>query len=60
MLAAHRAMVVKQEQALQRAKAEQQRAQVVAKRKMLLQKGKAGKKSSCQRAQDPDEGKALT
>lgn len=54
-LAAHRAKVSKQERELQRAKAEQQKAELAAKHKMIQKERAANadvKQSSC----DPDEG----
>lgn len=58
-LAEYRAKVMKQERELHRAKAEQQKAELAAKRKLLLRRERAarqGSPSTC----DPDEGNATT
>ncbi len=54
-LAEHRAKVSKQERELQRAKAEQQKAELAAKRKMI-QKERAAKADVIASSCDPDEG----
>ena len=54
-LAEHRAKVSKQERELQRAKAEQQKAELAAKRKMI-QKERAAKADVTASSYDPDEG----
>ena len=58
-LAQCRAKVMKQERELIRTKAEQQKAEMAAKRKLLLQREKAARQGS-PNACDPDEGNATT
>ena len=58
-LAECRAKVMKQERELIRTKAEQQKAEMAAKRKLLLQREKAARQGS-PNACDPDEGNATT
>lgn len=57
-LAEHRAKVMKQERELHRAKAEQQKAELAAKRRLLLQRDRALRQDPGHGTCDPDEGNA--
>ncbi len=57
-LAEHRARVMKQERELHRAKADQQKAELDAKRRLLFRKEKAVKEKTPPTSCDPDEGEA--
>lgn len=59
-LAEYRAKVMKQERELHRAKAEQQKAELAAKRKLLLQRERAARQGSSPNTCDPDEGNVTT